>query len=96
MRIPLFDPRAKKQTVSLSVNSDLFSKVKSAGINASRVAEEALARALAERTTAALEAEVRQDLEAYNAYVAENGSFAEMAREHYAAAPADDRNAEAI
>ena len=32
-----------------------------------------------------LKAEILQDLEAANAYVAKHGSFADMVREHYAA-----------
>jgi len=35
------------------------------------------------RDAAQLEAEIRQDLEAANAYIAEHGSFAEMVRRHY-------------
>lgn len=34
-------------------------------------------------TKAQLLAEIRQDLEATNAYLAEHGSFAELARQHY-------------
>jgi antitoxin CcdA len=96
VRLPLYDSDAKKRTVSLSVNSDLLAKVKRAGINASRVAEEALARALAEHAATALEGEIAQDLRAFNAYVAEHGSFGEMAREHYATEPHDDGDAEAV
>ena len=95
MRSPLYDAAAKRRTVSLSMNSDLIAKVKKARINASRVAEEALARALAGHAAAALEGEIAQDLRAFNAYVAEHGSFAEMAREHYAAGAPDDGDAEA-
>jgi antitoxin CcdA len=96
VRPPLYDADAKKRTVSLSVNADLLAKVKRAGINASRVTEEALARALAEHEAAALEREIAQDLRAFNAYVAEHGSFAKMAREHYAAGASDDGDAEAV
>jgi hypothetical protein len=42
-------------------------------------AEEALARREAEQQ----KAEIRQDLEAVNAYMAKHGSFAEMVRRHY-------------
>jgi post-segregation antitoxin (ccd killing protein) len=35
---------AARQTVSLTINSGLFARVKALGINASRVAEQALAR----------------------------------------------------
>jgi len=98
MRSTLFDPQARKNTVSLSVNSDLFAKVKRAGINASRIAEEALARALAEHEAERVKAEIRQDLAACDAYTAENGSFAEMVRAHYApeADTGDGDNAAAV
>lgn len=56
MRQRLYDPKAKKQTVSLTINADLVAKLKSAGVNASQVAEDALADALAKRTDAACEA----------------------------------------
>ena len=47
MRERPYDPKAAKQTVSITLNSDLYAKVKSLGINASKVAEEALAAAYA-------------------------------------------------
>ena len=49
MRKPVFDPSAKKRTVSLTLNADLYAKAKAEGINASQVAEEALAQALKAR-----------------------------------------------
>ncbi len=44
MRKPLHDLKAGKQTVSITLNSDLYAKAKSLGINASKVAEEAIAQ----------------------------------------------------
>lgn len=82
MRNPAYDVKAAKQTVSLTVNSDLYAQAKKLGINASQVAEEALAQELARRTAERLKAEIRQDLEAVNAYMAKHGSFAEMVRQH--------------
>lgn len=79
-----YDTQAPKRTVSVTLNSDLYSKAKKLGINSSRVAEEALNVAVTKRLTEELEAEIRRDLEAYNTYVAEHGSPAEMARAHYA------------
>jgi post-segregation antitoxin (ccd killing protein) len=80
-----YDPKAAKQTVSLTINSDLYAQAKGFGINASRVAEEALAYEVAQRKAAQLKAEIRQDLEALDAYEAKHGSFVECAREHYQA-----------
>jgi antitoxin CcdA len=83
MRDPLFDPKAAKQTVSVTLNSDLYAKAKSAGINASRVAEDALAEAYADRRRKALVAEVQQDIAAADKYIEEHGSFADLVRRHY-------------
>jgi post-segregation antitoxin (ccd killing protein) len=89
MRSLFYDIKAAKQTVSLTINSDLYAQAKRLGISASQVAEEAIVRAVAKRRAEQLEAEIRQDLEALDAYETEHGSFAEMAREHYQVA-ADD------
>lgn len=90
MRPPLYDLKAVKQTVSLTVNSDLYAQAKRFGINASQVAEEALVHEVAKRKAEELKAEIRRDLEALDAYEVEHGSFAEMAREHYQDQAADD------
>jgi post-segregation antitoxin (ccd killing protein) len=80
---PLFDPKAAKQTVSITLNSDLYAKAKSVGINASRVAEEALARSYADRRREALTADVQQDMAALENYADQHRSFADLVREHY-------------
>ena len=82
MRQPLFDPKAKKRTVSLTLNSDLYAKTKEAGINASQVAEAALAVALTSQRAGKARSEIEQDLAAYNAYVEKHGSPAEMLRDY--------------
>ncbi len=84
MRHPPFDPSAKKRTVSLTLNSDLYAKAKAEGINASQVAEAALATALASRVAEKVRGEIEQDLAAYNAYVEKHGSPAEMLRDYLA------------
>ncbi len=80
MRRPPFDPSAKKRTVSLTLNGDLYAKAKAEGINASQVAEAALAVRLTEK----VRAEIKQDLEAYNTFIEKHGSPAEMLREYLA------------
>lgn len=90
MRSPPYDRKAPKRTVSLTINSDLYAQAKGLGIKASRVAEEALAYEVARRKAEALEAEIRRDLEACNAYAERHGSFAEMVREHYQRAGGDE------
>jgi antitoxin CcdA len=84
MRQLSFDPLAKKRTVSLTLNSDLYAKAKAEGINASQVAEAALAEALAVRLAEKVRAEIEQDLAAYNAYIEKHGSPAEMLRDYLA------------
>jgi antitoxin CcdA len=89
MRNAPYDGRARKRTVSLTLNADLYAKAKDARINVSKVAEEALALALAQRQAEQAKAEIRQDLAALSVFVEKHGSFAEMAREHYATAEGD-------
>jgi antitoxin CcdA len=84
MRHSVFDRSAKKRTVSLTLNSDLYAKAKAEGINASQVAEVALAEALAARLAEKVRAEIEQDLSAYNAYIEKHGSPAEMLRDYLA------------
>jgi post-segregation antitoxin (ccd killing protein) len=83
MRDPLFDPKAPKQTVSVTLNSDLYAKAKSLGLNASRVAEEALVEAYSRRLAEEMKAELRQDLAAAESYADEHGRFADFVREQY-------------
>jgi antitoxin CcdA len=81
--------KAPKQTVSLTINSDLYAQARRLGINASQVAEEALIEQVARRKAEQIRAEIRQDLEAVDAYVAKHGSFADAVRQHYAGADED-------
>ena len=83
MRDPSFDPKAPKRTVSLTLNSDLYAKAKSLGINASKVAEEALASKYAELSSEALLADLKRGLAAAQAYADEHGTFSELVRQHY-------------
>jgi antitoxin CcdA len=94
VRSPPHNLKAAKQTVSLSINSDLYAQAKKLGINASQVAEEALIQQVARRKAEQLEAEIRQDLEATNSYIARYGSFAEMVRQHYRDGADDDNDNE--
>ncbi len=84
MRKPVFDQNAKKRTVSLTLNSDLYAKAKAEGINASQVAEEALVQALKARLVEKVRAEIEKDMAAYNAYIDKHGSPAEMLRDYLA------------
>jgi antitoxin CcdA len=83
MRNPVHDTKASKQTVSLTLNSDLYARAKRLGINTSQVAEAALADEVARRTAEQIRDEIKDDLEACNAYATKHGSFADLVREHY-------------
>jgi post-segregation antitoxin (ccd killing protein) len=83
MRRASHNVKAPKQTVSLTINSDLYAQAKTFGINASQVAEEALAEEVARRKAEALRSEIRQDLDACDAYAAQHGTFADMVRDQY-------------
>lgn len=89
MRPLPYDLKATKQTVSLTINSDLYAQAKRLGVNASQIAEEALGQEVARRKAERLREEVRRDLQALDAYEAKHGSFAEMVREHYQPFDAD-------
>ena len=83
MRRAVFDPKGPKQTVSITVNSELYAMAKDMGINTSQVAEQALAETYATRHAARITAELKQDLAAMEEYEKQHGSFAESVREHY-------------
>jgi len=85
VRSPPHDVKAPKQTVSLTINSDLFAQAKKLEINASQVAEEALVQEVLRRKAEQVRAEIQRDLEAANTYAEKHGSFSDMVREHYAA-----------
>jgi post-segregation antitoxin (ccd killing protein) len=83
MRDQDYDAQAPKQTVSITLNSDLYAKAKGLGINTSKVAEESLAREYAARRSEVLLGEVRREVAAVEAYEKEHASFPELVRAHY-------------
>jgi antitoxin CcdA len=83
MRRPEYDINAPKQTVSLTLNSDLYAKAKRLGINASQVAEQAIADEYASLRARQLRAELQKELEELDKYVEEHGCFSDMVRAHY-------------
>jgi antitoxin CcdA len=90
MRTPLYDTKARKRTVSVTINADLWDKARAAGLNLSEIAEAAIGAEFVARAKAKIQAEIDLDLAAYNAFVEEHGSFADAVREHYAALEADE------
>jgi post-segregation antitoxin (ccd killing protein) len=83
MRDPLYESKAPKQTVSVTVNSDLYAKAKGLGINVSQVAEQAVADAYSKKRAEALAAEIEADLAAAAEYAETHGAFGDFVRAHY-------------
>jgi antitoxin CcdA len=83
---PVPKVKGPKRTVSLTIDSNIYRQARELKVNASRVAEEALANEVQKRRAEALAAEIRADLAAANEYVEKNRSFAELAREHFVSA----------
>jgi post-segregation antitoxin (ccd killing protein) len=83
MRDRDYDAQAPKQTVSITLNSDLYAKAKGLGINTSKVAEESLAREYAARRSEVVLAELRREVAAVEGYEKEHGSFPDLVRAHY-------------
>ncbi len=73
MRTPLYDPNARRKTVSITINTDLASKASEAGINISRTAEEAIAKAFTEVERERIKTELHDAMKRVDAYVAIHG-----------------------
>jgi antitoxin CcdA len=93
VREPPYAVGAPRQTVSLTINSDLFARVKSLGINASRIAEEALAAELERRRRAVILAEIEADVRAVDAYAKQHGDPAEVMRQYFENLEREDKDA---
>jgi antitoxin CcdA len=70
----LFDPHARRKTVSLTINADLLKKAKEVGINASRTAEAGLEQALQAHRREQLRRDFAQDLRTMEAYIDQHGN----------------------
>ncbi|HEY2133621.1 MAG TPA: type II toxin-antitoxin system CcdA family antitoxin [Acetobacteraceae bacterium] len=79
----MYDVTARKRTVSLTLNSDLYARVRAAGMNVSRIAELALAEALRAREAEVLRTEIRQDVKALADYIGEHGDPVAELREMF-------------
>ncbi len=71
-------------------NTDLWERARAAGLNLSEVAETAIATAFVAVERARIRTEIEQELEVYNEFVAEHGSFADMMREREAVRERDE------
>lgn len=91
IREPAYVIDAPRQTVSLTINSDLFARVKSLGLNASRIAEEALAQELDRQRRAVILAEIEADMRAVKAYTDKHGDPSELTRQYFDSLGREDK-----
>lgn len=83
MHIPLYDPNARRKTVSITLNSDLAEKASALGINLSRTAEAAIAEAFIEREREQIKAEIAEAVRITDELVAKHGHpFGEWIRDY--------------
>jgi antitoxin CcdA len=77
---PVYDSNAPKKPANLSINSDLLRQAKELGIGLSAELEARLIEILSERRRREWEAEVREQVDAYNASVVQHGAFSDVVR----------------
>jgi len=73
MRTPLYDPNARRKTVSITLNSDLIAKASAFGIDISRTAEAAVIAACEAAEKATIREEIREATRMVDEYVAIHG-----------------------
>ena len=73
MRTPLYDPSARRKTVSITLNADLAAKASALGINISRTAEAAIAQAFEAAEKAKIREEICEAVRMVDEYVAIHG-----------------------
>lgn len=73
MRTPLYDPHARRKTVSITLNSNLVAKASALGINISWTAEAAVIQAFEAAEKERIREEIRQATKMVDEYVAVHG-----------------------
>jgi antitoxin CcdA len=73
MRTPLYDPNARRKTVSITLNADLVAKASALGINISRTAEAAIKKSFEAAEKANIREEIRVAVRFTDELVAEHG-----------------------
>ena len=76
----LFDPKAPKKAVNVSINSDLLRQAREAGLNLSQALEETLTLQVRERRAREWAEENRDAIEAHNRWVADHGLWSDGLR----------------
>jgi antitoxin CcdA len=80
MRMQLYDPKASKRPVNVTLNSDLVTRARAEGLNLSSIAEEAVAVALGRIAQKNFEREIAQACRIHEQYLTEYGSLGDAVR----------------
>lgn len=76
----VYDRAAPKEAVNLTLNTDLVLRARTAGLDLSTLAEEAVAAALTAVAWYRLQAEIAQACQAHQLYLTEYGSLGDALR----------------
>ncbi len=79
---PPYDARAPKRSVTLTLNSDLYTRAKALGINVSRIAERAVSDEYSRLERERIKLEIADEMSALEAFEAKHGSCHELMREY--------------
>jgi antitoxin CcdA len=90
MQRQVYNIKAAKRPVNLSMNGDLLERARSEGLNLSALAEAAVATELAGRARARWDADIAEACAAHERYLAEYGSASDLLRAHLQAEASDD------
>ena len=81
-REPVYDLRAAKRAVNLTLNGDLVEKARAKGLNLSALAEKAVAAELVRSARVQWDAEIAEACAAHERYLEEYGSASDLLRAH--------------
>jgi len=76
----LFDPKAPKKAVNVSINSDLLRQAPELGLNLSQALEEGIGEAVRPKRAEQWAEENRDAIAGYNRYVSEHGVWSDGLR----------------
>ncbi len=76
----IYDPKAPRRAVNLSLNADLIEKARAERLNLSSIAEAAIGRALAGAAADRFRREIAESVAEHAAYLDEYGSLGDAVR----------------
>lgn len=80
MPAPVYDPKAPKKAVNLSINGDLLRQARELNINLSKMLETQLEQMIRRERTRRWQEDNREAIEAHNRFVEEHGIFSDRLR----------------